>query len=66
MIIGTTSDHAVLCQMELARYFQYEVGVPYLTDSSQIKIVLKVFIGSYIVVSLLKSDEVMFEIYAHP
>jgi len=52
--------------MELARYFQYEVGVPYLTDSSQIKIVLKVFIGSYIVVSLLKSDEVMFEIYAHP
>ena len=44
MIIGTTSNYAVLKQMGLADNFSYKTHVPYLTDNSQVLVVLKVFV----------------------
>ena len=44
MIIGTTSNYAVLKQMGLADNFSYKTHVPYLTDNSQVLVVLKVLL----------------------
>lgn len=43
LIIGTTSNSAVLKQMGLADNFSYQTHVPYLDDVSQVQVVLKVF-----------------------
>ena len=42
MIIGTTSNYDVLKQMGLADNFSYKTRVPYLDDTSQVMVVLKV------------------------